>query len=73
MQLKEWADKQPRGVLKRIEHEAKVGWTTIARAMRGEHIGRYETARRISEFTGGVVSIEELCGDSAADGCKKSA
>ena len=44
-----------------------ISYQTVHAASKGEAIKLYETARRISEATGGEVSIEELCDPSEPD------
>ena len=61
MRFFEWAKRQPRGVLKRIELEHGVGYNTLSRLMRGETLTSYLVAKRVSAATGGEVSIEEIC------------
>ncbi|MCC7542380.1 MAG: hypothetical protein IT379_39545 [Deltaproteobacteria bacterium] len=61
MRFPEWVDSQGHGVMTRIQRDTGVGYTTLMRARRGELIGEYATAKRISEATGGAVSIAELC------------
>lgn len=61
MRFDAWVRKQPRGTLKRLERDAGVGYMTLMRAMRGDLIATYAVAKRISDATGGAVSIDELC------------
>jgi hypothetical protein len=61
MRFREWVDTQPKGTMTRIQRETGLGYTTIMRARRGEPIAHYETAKRISDATGGEVTVEELC------------
>jgi len=62
MRLVEWVKSQPRGEISRIMRRAEVGSSTIVRHLRtGRPIVHYDTAQKISEATGGAVSIAELC------------
>ena len=66
MRLREYVDAKGRGEITRIVRVAEVANTTVHDALKGHAIARYDTAKRISEATGGLVSIEELCEPSAA-------
>lgn len=66
MRFSEWAKRQPRGVLKRIEREQGVGYNTLSRLMRGETLANYVVAKKISDATDGEVSVAELCEPAAA-------
>lgn len=61
MRFDEWIRTQPHGTMKRLEHEMRVGYTTLQRLRAGERIRRYDIARRISDATGGAVTITDLC------------
>lgn len=61
MDFKTWAEAQSHGVLKRIERETGVGYTTLHRLKRGDRLDSYALAEKVSEATGGEVSIAELC------------
>jgi transcriptional regulator with XRE-family HTH domain len=65
MTFDDWAKKQPHGTLKRLERELGVGYSTLMRLRRGEHIARYDVAKKISDATGGEVSVDEICVGSA--------
>lgn len=67
MDFPTWVSGQPRGVLKRIEREANAGYSTLNRLMRGERLDSYGLASRISEATGGEVTIDELCKPAESD------
>ena len=66
MTLQEWLAcaneraNRTRGALKQLEHQTRLSYTTLMAAKNGAAVS-YETARRISEATGGEVTIEELC------------
>ena len=57
MTLAEWCKTQPHGALVQIQRETGIGYTTLMRAKRGEPIAEYSTAKKISDATGGEVSI----------------
>lgn len=61
MTLDQWLSSRPRGALKQLEFAASVGNVTLHKARRGVPLSRYAVAKRISEATGGAVSIAELC------------
>lgn len=61
MRFSEWAKQQPRGALKRIEREHGVGYTTLARLVAGETLSNYAVAKKISDATGGQVSVADIC------------
>lgn len=65
MRLREYVDTRGRGEISRIVRVAEVAGTTVHDALNGHPIARYDTAKRISEATGGAVSIPELCEPSA--------
>jgi AcrR family transcriptional regulator len=44
-----------------LADEAGVSRATVRNALAGMLISRYETARRVSVATGGVVTVQELC------------
>jgi hypothetical protein len=72
MGFPEWVRSQPYGVLKRLERELGIGYTTINRVMRGVPCsGR--VAKLLSDATGGLVTVEALVcpqvsGESSAGG-----
>lgn len=61
MRFSEWVGTQPRGTLKRLERQTGVGYTTLQRLRLGQTLVRYDIARKLSEATGGEVSIDDLC------------
>ena len=61
MMLSEYVRSKGSGEISRIVRVAEVANTTVHRALKGQPVSRYETAKRISDATGGVVSIAELC------------
>lgn len=68
MRFPEWVQTQERGALKRIERQTGVGYTTLMRLNSGDTIARYDVAKRISEATGGEVTIDDLCAPSDESG-----
>lgn len=68
MRFPEWVQSQEKGALKRIEREVGVGYTTLMRLNAGETITRYDVAKRISDATGGEVTVDELCDPTAGVG-----
>lgn len=59
MRFSEWVGTQPHGTLKRIERELRIGYTTLGRIMNGAAC-KGSIAKKISLFTGGQVTVEEL-------------
>lgn len=61
MQLSEWLSIKG-WTLKRLERESGVSYTTLHYLKTGRiHIHRYDIAERISQATGGRVTIKDLC------------
>lgn len=65
MRLAAYVEAQGHGAVKDLAAKAGVSRPTIFKAIQGEPIGRWDVARRISEATGGQVSIRELCEPTA--------
>jgi len=61
MRFTEYVAQSPHGEMKRIEREARVGYQTLIRAKNGIRLNEYDVAKRISDATGGKVSVAELC------------
>lgn len=62
MKLRDWC--QRNGLtLSDVMRRSGVAYTTVLRATEGR-LGRYDVAQKISDVTGGEVSIAELCGDT---------
>lgn len=50
------------GEMTRLHRESGVSYATIHRlSKKGHRLSHYDSAKRLSEATGGVVSIAELC------------
>jgi hypothetical protein len=48
--------------LRRVSQRSGVSYTTVRRAAAGEIlIKNYDVARKISDATGGAVSVDDLC------------
>ncbi len=67
MQLSHWIKREGRGAITRICRESGVAYSTIYTAYRGQRIGRYATAKAISDATGGEVTVEDLCTPQAVE------
>ncbi len=67
MDFPTWVQSQPRGVLKRIERDCGIGYTTLHRLKRGARLDSYDLAKRLSAATGGEVTIDDLCGRSVGE------
>jgi hypothetical protein len=61
MTFAEWIQAQPRGTMKRLEREIRIGYSTLHKLKGGAGIARYAVAQRLSDATGGLVSIDEIC------------
>jgi hypothetical protein len=61
MDLDSYIRGRPYGEHARIAREADVFYTTLTAIRQRRAVPKYETARRISDATGGAVSIAELC------------
>lgn len=62
MKLSEWIAAQPRGVLTRLQDITKLAYSTIHNAAEAtpRRPVSAKAARKLSDATGGVVSIEEI-------------
>lgn len=61
MKLSEYLDALPHGTAMRMAKDTDVSYTTIAKARGGMSIQSYPIAKAISDWTGGVVTIKDLC------------
>lgn len=61
MTLREWLDKYGEGGRAHLMRGSGVSGPTIDKAARGEPIGLYSTASRISKATAGMVPVASLC------------
>lgn len=61
MRLREYLDEQPRGEITRLVRVTGVANSTLHDVLNGKPIRLYETAKKISEATGGKVGIADLC------------
>lgn len=61
MKLGEYLDALPHGTATRLSRDTDISYTTIAKARRGMSIQSYPIAKAISDWTGGVVTIKDLC------------
>jgi DNA-binding XRE family transcriptional regulator len=61
MDLDEYIRSKPYGEHARIAKAADVFYTTITAIRKRRSKPTYATAKRISEATGGAVTIEDLC------------
>ncbi len=60
MHLAEWIDSQPYGEISRLARETGLVFNTIQYLRFGRHIPSYATAKKISDATGGAVTLDEL-------------
>ena len=62
MNLAQYVHSKPRGELSRIHRATGVAYNWLVQHVGGNHkFSRYETAKRVSDYTGGAVTIESLC------------
>lgn len=61
MRLDEWVAQSAAGELSRLARKTKLAYTTVFAIAHGQQTPRYNTAKRLSDATGGEVSIAELC------------
>ena len=60
MQLTDWLRAKGRGELARIQRVSGVSYSTLHKVTRGTPVGTYEVARKISDATGGKVTVLAL-------------
>lgn len=61
MQLRDWLEQQPAGVITRLHHDTKLACSTIHKIKRGTMVPSYRVAKILSDATGGEVTIADLC------------
>ncbi len=64
MRLKDYVESLPNryGALSRLARKAEISFPVVSGVYNGTRtIKRYETAKRLSDATGGAVSIADLC------------
>jgi hypothetical protein len=61
MRFPEYVAGSPRGEMKRIEREHRVGSTTLSLLNNFKTTNDYQLAKRISVATGGKVSVADAC------------
>lgn len=61
MRLQQWLEQEGRGEVSRLVRVANVAASTIYDHLGGKPIRLYDVAKRISDATGGTVSIPDLC------------
>ena len=61
MRMPDYIKDKPRGEMARLSRESGLAYGTVLNVCNGELLKTYETAKKLSEATGGVVSIAELC------------
>lgn len=60
MRLTDWFKKEGKGAASRLSHSTGVAYTTVLKAAKGE-LKLYDVAKKLSDATGGEVSVAELC------------
>ena len=68
MDFSTWLSKQPRATMKAIERKTGLGYSTIGSAKKLLPLHHYPTAKELSDFTGGEVSVLELMDPPKRDG-----
>lgn len=61
MRLREYVDGKGRGEIARLARECSMSYATVFRVYHGHPLKLYATARKLSDCTGGAVSVAELC------------
>lgn len=61
MRLGQWVKQQGVGELTRLRRETGVAYTTIHLLAHDHHPATYAVAVKLSDATGGAVSVAELC------------
>lgn len=61
MRFPEFVRTQPRGWVKRLDREGVASESSLRKLVAGGVISDYLMAERISDATGGAVTIPELC------------
>ena len=61
MRLSKWLADKGRGAKAELQRVSGVSYTTIQKAERGIPIRNYAVAQKLSEATGGDVSVRDLC------------
>ena len=67
MKLSDYLEAKPRGEAMRLQREACVSASTIYDHLNGRPIAKYDVAKRLSDATGGEVTIADLCEPAPAD------
>lgn len=65
MRLREWVEKRGRGEISRIVKDTGLAYSTVYWIYKGKTTPEYETAKKISVYTEGQVTIDELCDRSS--------
>lgn len=61
MTLHDWIEQQGGGEISRLVRVTGCAASSLHNHLNGQPIGRYETAKKISDATDGAVSIADLC------------
>jgi DNA-binding transcriptional regulator YdaS (Cro superfamily) len=61
MKLREYVEREGVGTISRLSRVTGISYTTLLAAINGRAATRYDTAKKISEATGGAVSISDIC------------
>lgn len=72
MRLDEWVRRQGVGELTRLKNKTGLAYTTVHAIYRGAQTPTFASAQALSEATGGVVTIAELCTTAQRPGRKRS-
>jgi hypothetical protein len=63
MLLADYVKREGNGAITRLQRKTRLAYTTVFRAL--HHAVGYRSAKKLSEATGGEVSILELCEPNA--------
>lgn len=68
MRLSDWVEQNGRGALMRLSERSGVCYPTVHAIYSGTQTPKYDTAEKLSDATGGEVTIAELCKPASASG-----
>lgn len=66
MTLREWLNEKGPGAMTRLARDSGVSEQTLRAVARGLRMNRFDKANAVSIATGGLVTLDDLCGDPAA-------
>ncbi len=61
MTLADWVKDAGRGAMSRLSQSTGVAYSTVHNAVKGQLIKQYDVAKKLSDATGGLVTVADLC------------